>query len=98
MTPTEQFTDVVYANRVFGAVCVRQRTRQLVAELGFPESILGPAPIPPPPPLAHDTVWADPDGERELAELRRQWLAGERLRLMLAPPDTHSHLRVLGAA
>lgn len=94
MTPTEQFPDVVYANRVFGAVQVRQHTRQLAAELGFPESILGPAPIPPPP--GGVRVWTDPRRDRELAELRREWMAAERLGAAIELPDMHSHLLAVG--
>jgi hypothetical protein len=94
MTPTEQFTDVMYANRVFGAIEVRQHTRQLAAELGIPESVLGAPPIPAPPVPSPITVVRDIDWDREVGEMRASWTHGLLIddRVAIGLPDGHSHL------
>lgn len=96
MTPTEQFSDVMYANRVFGAIEVRQHTRQLAAELGFPESVLGPVPqvLPPTPPR----IEVRTEAERERSRL--DWLIAERARarIAIALPDAHHHFVVTSVA
>lgn len=99
MTPTEQFPDVMYANRVFGAIEVRQHTRRLAADLGIPESVLGPVPMPIPPVSGPVTVARDIDWEREVGELHASWVYGlaTDARAAIELPDGHSHFPLVAA-
>lgn len=66
MTP-EQYAAAIIANRLFGRLQVRQHSRKLATEYGFPEQILDPPPRRDP----RDVSFFD-----DATAIRRDWLLG----------------------